>query len=169
MRHVFWHIYRASRETFADRIMLAVFIALWMVLFSVMFTIPVRATPGSSAALQAQIFGAGDYFVLLALSFLSALSLAIQINVFRQKFASASSATMSGAGIASALVSSVFASASCAFCVSALFGFLGFGAVLVLLQYRWHIVGAAFLLLVISLYFASRRLNDGCELCSTKT
>ncbi len=60
MRHVFWHIYRASRATLEDRIMLAFFLALLMVLFSVMFTIPVRATLGNSSALQAQIFGAGD-------------------------------------------------------------------------------------------------------------
>jgi len=172
MKRIDKEIYSASRVTLGDMRMLGVFVFVWFALFAFMFSIPLKAIPGNSLRLQAELFKLQDYVILIGLSGLSALSLAIQVNVFRMKYASitrdAGSMAVGGMGIASGIVSSLFASATCASCMGALFGFLGFNTLLILIDNRWYILSGAFLLLGVSLYLASRRFNRGCELCIIK-
>ncbi|MEK7630653.1 MAG: hypothetical protein AAB417_01310 [Patescibacteria group bacterium] len=165
-------IYSAAHATLSSGRLALAFAILWALLFAGMFSIPVVAIPGNNIGFQAELFRFGDYGLLAVLGFFGALTLTIQINIFLQKFETVrqtmGSAALSGAGLLSGVFSSLFASATCGMCLVALFGFLGFSAVLTIITYRWYIVAASFLLLFISLYFASSRLNEGCKACAVK-
>lgn len=143
------------------------------VFFGAMFSIPVAYTPGNSAAFQAKLYAPGEYVLLGALSFLSGLVLTMQWRIFSENGArerklgrAAGEAALGGFGVLSGVISSLFATASCGLCVGAIFSFLGFGSVLFLVEHRWYILALAFLLLLASLHFSSKRLIAGCDSCS---
>ncbi|MBI2120209.1 MAG: hypothetical protein HYT94_01135 [Parcubacteria group bacterium] len=169
----FLTIFTAAKTTLSSRKMAALFIVLWAAFFAGMFAIPLASIPGNDILFQAELFRFKDYALLLLLSFFGALTLTVQTNIFVQKFGTVrqnlGSAAFSGIGLLSGISSSIFASATCGMCLTALFGFLGFGAVMTLVQYRWYIMFAAFLFLFVSLYFASRRLNEGCRACTVSS
>ncbi len=152
-----------------QRVMRYVFAVCAFGFFLLMFLLPVAITPGNDVPFQAKIFTWQNYLTLAGISILAGLSVTLQIRVWREKRAaqiqSAGTTALSGAGVLSGLVSSIFASATCATCVGALFGFLGFGGVLFLLTYRWYFLSGAIILLVFSIYFSARRINRGCEIC----
>jgi len=50
-------------------------------------------------------------------------------------------------------------------CVDSLFSFLGFGAVGFLPNYQWYVFAVAFVLMLASLYFVSRKVNSVCDKC----
>jgi len=164
-------ILEASAVTLSDRKLFIAFLALCIIFFIGMFSIPLYSIPGNDLKLQMTIFKAQDYALLAVLSLLSSLTIVIQANIFLQKFVVPyrnGNAVLGGVGVLSGVFSSIFASATCAMCVGSLFGFLGFGSILFLVQNRWYILIGASLLLIISLYLASRRLVEGCKLCVVK-
>jgi hypothetical protein len=142
------------------------FIVLSILFFVAMFSIPVINIPGNSILFQAELYHLDEYLILIALSFMSGLSLWLQWVAFRtRKKGAAQEAVLGGTGILSGVVSSLFASASCATCIGALFSFLGFNTILFLAVHRWYILAFAFTLLVISIYLAARKIAKGCEVC----
>ncbi len=131
-----------------------------------MFSIPVFNIPGNSILFQAELYRLDEYIILITLSFMSGLSLWLQWVAFRTaKKGAAQEAVLGGTGILSGVVSSLFASASCATCVGALFSFLGFNTILFLAVHRWYILSFAFALLLASIYLAARKITKGCEVC----
>lgn len=171
MKSIVTYIIEASKITLSDRKLFAAFIILWGAFFALMFSIPLYTIPGNDFRLQMSIFKQKDYALLGILSLLSSLVMVIQWNIFRNKFNSTrnmGNAALGGLGIFSGIFSSIFASATCAMCLGALFSFLGFGTVFFMIENRWYILMGAILLLLLSLYFASRRLVGGCKLCMVK-
>lgn len=154
---------RAGLNSQKDRVY---FILLWILFFVFMFLIPVWNTPGNSLRFQAELFRLNEYLVLIVLSCLSALSLYLQWVAFRtSRNGVTQEALLGGGGLISGLLSSLFASASCVTCVGALFSFLGFNTVLFLAIHRWYILAFAFVLLLVSIYLAARKITRGCEVC----
>lgn len=141
-----------------------------LVFFAFMFAIPVLNVPGNSVGIQAALYTPAEYAVLAALAFLSALSILLQWLAFRANALSANAAagttTLGISGVAAGVVSSIFASASCLTCVGALFGFLGFQGVIFLVEHRFAVLAAAFLLIAASIALASRKIRRGCETCA---
>jgi len=102
------------------------------------------------------------------LSILVSLFLAMQIFILRNALSAKDKITSlgtSGVGGSVAVVGSVFATAACSSCLFALFGFLGFNTLFFLIERQWYIVGGAIILLLVSLYFASKKINGICESC----
>lgn len=162
------HVLEASKMTLTNNKLLIVFLVLWALLFATMFSIPLNVIPGNDIKFQAAIFNGRDYALLGVLSLLSSLVITMQINIFRNKLMTSrgvGNTTVGGLGVFSGIFSSIFASATCAMCLGSLFGFLGFGTVLFLVENRWSILAGAIILLFISLYLASRRLIEGCRSC----
>lgn len=148
---------------FANKKHLRIFVTSLAILFLLMFFIPVNAIPGNKLGIQAVIFGYKDYLFFGTLSFLSSLVLTMQVIVFRQRRSRiASNATLGGVGIFSGVISSVFGTATCGLCVSVLFGFLGIGTVLFLVEHKIYITLVSFGLLLTSLYFSSKAINNDC-------
>lgn len=137
--------------------------------FCLLVIIPVLTIPYNTIAFQLKIYSARDWLLMVILSILFSLSVVMLVRsialnrIARQR----TSVVRNGiAGTAGTIIASIFATASCASCVVAILGFLGFGTVLFLLQFRWIITVAAIGLILISLYFTSRKLNGLCEACN---
>lgn len=138
----------------------------WLLLY-----IPVRTIPGNDFAFQLSILTTKDRVLLITLSLFTALSIIMNIFVLRNKLTTKNSLSMAGqggTGLLSGVIGSVFGTASCASCVASVFGFLGIGGVLFLLQYRTWIATTSIVLILISLYFTSRKVLGICESCRVR-
>jgi uncharacterized oligopeptide transporter (OPT) family protein len=106
------------------------------------------------------------FLFLILLSFLMGLLIVMQLYLFNanKKF---SVRGFTGGIIASfsSIISGIFSSASCAACLSVFFSFLGTSGTLFLLNYRWEIAIATFLMVVISIYLTSKKINNKCMDC----
>lgn len=87
----------------------------------------------------------------------------MQVFSYRQAKLYSSGKTAVGGG--SAVIAALFGTASCSSYLAGVFGFLGIGTVFFLVEYQWLIVGIAILIMLVSLYFTSLKLNGVCESC----
>lgn len=162
-------IQRAARHIMSDAVMRAICLAIALIVFAMMFSIPVRAVPGNTVSAQAGLFMFYDYAVMAVFSVLTALMLTMQFFIIRSelqtKKVKGRSVLAGGVGLLGALISVLFASATCVFCLGAFVGLLGFSLITTLLMWRWYIVAVATLILLGSLYLSARRINRGCEVC----
>lgn len=169
----FWNDFiKKSKIVFVDRRYLLFFIVLIGMLFGLMIAIQVITVPGNNVGLQAQIFGYKDYLFFGLLAVLSSFLIVLQIYIVRDSKSRASqvveNSALGGIGVFSALFSSVLGTATCGICLTALFGFLGFGTVLFLVQNKLYLILASVILLLLSLYFSYKKLNS-CNACSVKS
>lgn len=136
-----------------------------------MIAIQVIAVPGNSVGLQTKIFGYQDYLFFSLLATLSSFLIVLQVYILRDSKSRASQAVrnsaLGGIGVFSALFSSVLGTATCGVCLTALFGFLGFGTILFLVKNRLYLILASVILLLLSLYFSYKKLNS-CNTCLVK-
>lgn len=161
-------IFGASKTVLSNKVYLFGFLALIPLIFFLFVLIPVKTIPGNDLMFQLSIFSTRDYILTTFLSILLSLFLAMQIFIFRGSANVKSRVSTLGSGGTSgfvAVVGSVFATAACSSCLFALFGFLGFNTLIFLLERQWYIVGGAIVLLLISLYFTSRKIDGICEVC----
>ncbi len=141
---------------------------MWVILFGVMFYIPVKVVPGNSSSFQAVIFGFKDYLFLGIASFLSSLIVIMQVKILKQVKSvrtMAGNTVLGSTGLFSGITSSVFGTATCSLCVGALFGFLGANSVIFLVNNKIYVVLGSIALLLMSLLFSSKKLNNSCDAC----
>lgn len=168
MTRLFYPIFIASRQVLSKKLYLFGFFILIPFTFFLFVMIPVWTIPGNALDFQLGIFSERDYILLVVLSLLTSLFLIMQIFVFKNSFTAkdrTSSLIRGGIGGYTAVIGSVFATAACSSCLFALFGFLGFGTLFFLLEHQWYILSGAIMLLLISLYFASKKVNGICDTC----
>jgi len=162
---------QAIKVVLRDRKYLIGFILVSISTFWLFIYIPVKNIPGNDFAFQLSIMSKQDFLLLAILSLLTSLSVTMNVYPVRNKpsvKAGISLAGQSGTGLLSGIVGFLFGTATCASCVASIFGFLGVGAVFFLLDHRVLIVSLAILLLLISLYFTSRRVLGICDNCKVK-
>ena len=157
----------------SDKKYLAGFIVLTGIIFFVLFQIQVQVIPGNDSKLQARIFGLKDWLLFAVISGLNSLFLVIQFyinqfNKIRRQAVPAASIASSIIGTSSGIFASIFGTASCSLCVSAVFGFLGVNTVLFLVNYKDIVALSAIALLLIVLITSSQRLNTVCKECRVK-
>ena len=157
------HIINASKQVLSRRNYLILFIALIFIILAVFISIPVFLIPANSLLFQLTVFTTKDYILLTILSVLTSLIIVMQIFSYKQATLYSSGRTAIGGG--SAIVAALFGTASCSACLAAVFGFLGIGTVFFLVEYQWFIVGIAILIMLVSLYFTSLKLNGVCNSC----
>jgi len=156
-------IINASKQVLSSRGYFISFIFLAFVIFSLFVAIPTLLIPANSLLFQLSVFTLKDYTLLTVLSILTSLLIVMQIFTYKQAkiCSSGNIATSSG----SAIVAALFGTASCASCLAAVFGFLGLGTIFFLIKYQWIVVSMAILLILISLYLTSLKLNGVCNSC----
>lgn len=154
----------ATRTLFTKRNYLWLFLAGIPTIFAIFVLVPVKTIPGNDLAFQLSIFALRDWIIMAALASLTSLLLVMNIYIFRQRRALAE-AGKAGAGGVSSIVGAVFGTAACSSCVAALFGFMGLPFVLFLVEARLYIVFGAIGLILLSLYFASKKIVLACENC----
>ena len=161
-------VFIASKTVLSKKFYLLGFLTLIPLTFFLFVMIPVWTIPGNSLDFQLGIFSERDYILLSILLFLTSLFLTMQVFIFRNSISAkdkTTAAVKGGVGGYTAVVGSVFATAACSSCLFALFGFLGFGTLFFLLEHQWYILTGAMLLLVVYLYFASKKVNGICDVC----
>lgn len=175
MKNYVFYFVSASKLVFNDKryllgLLVAAFAMFWLLLY-----IPIRTIPGNDLAFQISILTPKDWFLFTVLPVLTSLSIVMNIYILKNEQSSSSNKASArdgaamvgqgGTGFFSGIIASVFGTATCASCVASIFGFLGVGGVFFLLQYRTYITTAAIILLLISLYFTSKRVLNACESC----
>ena len=142
------------------------FLPVFVAVLAFFVALPVVAIPSNTVQLQFSLYTPLDYITLVTLSILGSLFVLMNVYVYKQtKEKRLSVVAQGGVGGAFGTLASVFGAASCPMCVAALFGFLGFGTVGVLIQYQLWIFLVALLFMLFSLYFISRQVNGSCEEC----
>lgn len=168
MRHYGLHLLSASKLVFSDKRYLFGFLIAAFAMFWLLLYIPIRTIQGNDLVFQISILTPKDWFLFTILPALTALSIMMNIYIFRHKRSAQAGISMvgqGGTGFFSGLVASVFGTATCAACVASIFGFLGVAGVLFLLKYRTIITIGAIILMLVSLYFTSKRVLSVCESC----
>ena len=164
-------IVSAVKTVFSDKRYFAAAVLIAAVVFSVLFLIQVKTVPGNDSRFQIAIFTWKDWLVLVAIAILNSLFITIEIYSFNLKRSVAKSLNASaglitgGVGTSSGILASVFSTATCSLCVSALFGFLGANTVVFLVNNRYYVTVAALFLLILSLYLSSSRFVGVCNKC----
>ena len=161
-------IMQASKTILANknyRLALAILVPL---IFFFLVAIPVNTIPSNDFKMQFSLYKSSDYIMLTAVSFLISLFFLMYAYNFaraRKAKEKARALGVGSVGSSAGVLASVFGAATCPMCVASLFSFLGFGAVGFLLNYQWWVFVAAFILMLASLYFVSRKVNGICEKC----
>lgn len=144
------------------------FLALTPLIFYLFVLIPVKTIPGNDFIFQLSIFSTRDYILTTFLSILLSLFLVMQLFIIRNATSKKGVLTSIGSGGVGgyvATVGAIFGTAACSSCLFAILGFLGVSTVLTLLQYQWHIVSGAIFILLLSIYFLSKKVNGICDTC----
>lgn len=139
---------------------------------SFLFLLPVWLTPGNSVSFQVSLFRAQDWALTALLAVAIALMLTMHAYVFMRVKSTAVRAGNIGAAAAggfAGVLGAMFATASCTWCIVALFGFLGTGGVLFLVTQRTSVTAIALLLMLISLFAVSRKVARSCMTCERTT
>lgn len=158
----------ANKTVFSNKMYLLGFLALVPLTFLFFVYIPVNAIPGNSLGFQLSIFSQRDYLLTTLFSILVSIFLIMQVFVLRNKSTSRTIlASIGGGGIGGyiATIGAIFGTAACGSCLFAIVGFLGASTVFTLLKYQWYVVSGAIVILLISIYFLSKKVNGICESC----
>ena len=161
-------LFTAIKTVLTAKSYLLIFIAFFPIIFFVFILVPVSAIPGNDFVFQLSIFTPKDYAFLTILALLISLIITMQIFIFRRNKnlkENIASAGVGAVGGSSGIIATVFATASCSSCVAVLFGFLGTGAIFFAVENRWLFVLLAIGLMLVSLYFAARKVNKVCVSC----
>lgn len=158
----------ALREIFVHKRFLWTFLVLSAVIYWLLILIPVKSIPGNDLVFQLSLMTLKQHLLFIVLSILTSLSLTMNFYLWTHK--KDAKLTLSifgqgGVGLLSGAIASIFGAVTCAACVSFIFGLLGVGAVFFLLNYRFHIMVGAIIILVISLYFTSQKVLGVCKIC----
>jgi len=139
-----------------------------LIMLIIYIYIPILSIPQNSFKSFLELTPWYGILFLILLSFLMGLLIVMQLYSFNamKKFSVKGAA---GGTIAtfSSIISGIFSSATCAACVTVFFSFLGTSGVLFLLNYKWEIAIATFLIVLISIYLTSKKINNKCINCVT--
>lgn len=159
---------QASKTVLTNKKYRLAFFILVPLMFLLFVTIPAYSIPSNNFRTQFALYELRDYFIVAAMSFLTALFFLMHAYVFtrmRQTREKAGALSAGGVGGSAGALASVFGAATCPMCVASIFGFLGAGAVGFLVQYQWWVFTLASLLMLTSLYFVSKKVNGACKKC----
>ena len=159
----FAQIPKAANAVLSEKKYFFAFLLLSVAIFWVLVLTPDKIVQSNATP---RIFGTGEYIFLGGVSILASLVFTMQTFSFGlTRRMGVHQSLLSGAGFFSASSSAIFSSATCGLCVAAVFGFLGAGGVIFLVDNRSYVVAGSIILLVLSLYFSSKRVNNDCDTC----
>lgn len=161
-------IITATKVILLRKIYLLTVLILVPLVFMLFVLLPIWTIPGNNLEFQLKIFTANHYILMIMLSILVSLFVVMQAFIFRNVLSARSKLASVGSGGLGGYVgvfAAVLGTATCASCLVALFGFLGIGSIIFLLNNQLYVVSMAIILLLISLYFSARKVNGVCKRC----
>lgn len=140
------------------------FLVTSIIFLALFILIPVFIIPGNSLKFQLGIFMPLNYFVMILFSSLAGLMISMRTYNYKMK----KSLIGVGGGVFGGFfgfVAGIFGTVTCPACVAAIFGFLGTGATLFLIEKQWYIMSIAAVFLLVSIYLTSLSIEKKCEKC----
>ncbi|MCH7529920.1 hypothetical protein IIB50_02270 [Patescibacteria group bacterium] len=159
----------ATKITMQESVYRILFIPITILSAVLFVAIPVIFVPSNTLKLQFGLYTFSDYVVLTLLALLSSLFIIMKYFTYKQskrESINLASVGRGGLGGTSVTAASIFGAASCPMCVASLFGFLGFGAVGLLVTYQWWIFAITLILFLVIIYYSSRQIIGKCEKCN---
>jgi uncharacterized membrane protein YiaA len=152
---------KAANTVLSEKKYFFAFIILSIGIFWVLVLAPDKIA-GAGAITRS--FRVWEYVFLAAIALLASLVVLMQVFSFKMtRRMNAGQSALTSVGFFSAFMSAVFSSAVCGLCVSALFGFLGAGGIIFLVDNRLYVVAGSVSLLLLSLFLSSKRVNEDCD------
>jgi len=163
-------LYLATKKVLASKGRILVFAITTIAFFGLLIIIPLVTIPGNDLMFQLKIFRTRDYFIMAFLAMLVGLNLVFQIYSFQQKREQKNLAQSATAGATTGIMgvfAGIVGTAACASCLASLFGLIGLGtgSVFFVLQNRPYFLMGAIAVMLISLYYAARKINRVCISC----
>ena|SRR3989338_6651630 len=154
----------AANNLFADKKYFHVFLLVSFISAVLYIAVPVFAIPGNTLLFWLEIMPWWGYLVLLFFSFSLGLLTTMQIYLSSQRH-TVSEASKGIANLVAVIISGLYSTAACAACITTVFAFLGSGVTFFINAHRWEFTGLSITFLLLSIYLASKRINDNCEDC----
>lgn len=158
----------AVKSTLMSRkyLTVAIISTLFMLFLSVF--IPSVITPGNSIDYQLSLITLDNAILIILFSALFGISMAMHIHATSLK--KANKGLVMGESAATGffgMTGAMFSGPLCASCISIIFTSIGLGgsAALFVFSHRTEILAASLLLILISIYFAGKRIMQFCEHC----
>lgn len=143
--------------------------AVTLIFFALFVAIPVFTIPGNSFGFQLSIFRAQDYVLMSLLALLVGLNIAFAVFDWQQKREAKQIQKVAQGAVTGTLgiFGAVVGTAACASCLASLFGLIGLGtsSLFFVLKNQSYFLISAIALMIISLYFAARKVNRVCNSC----
>lgn len=168
MSNPFKEILEATREVLKEKKNVRRFILFSLAFFAAYVILPVFLIPGNDIAFQISLLRSRDFALFALLSLTTGLLAVMQLYIFvrmRDAKKKAVALGQGGAGLYSAVVGGLLATAACSSCVAGLLGFLGAGSVFFIIENSIFVTSIAFAIVALSLYLTSRSVNKNCETC----
>lgn len=166
----FNHIIVASKTVLKNKRIFLIFLMLIPLIAFLLFLIPVKYIPGNSINFQAMFFKTNDYILIVILAILESLLLVMFFYLFTltRRKAHLTTVGQGGIGMFSVIPAFLFGTKVCPMCLAGIFGAFGIstGMVFPLLQYRQWVFAISIIILLISLYFVSKKVNGVCVKCA---
>ena len=158
----------ANKLVLNDKRFIAVLFILSVLFLFLLIYLPVITIPGNDLPFQLGLFTKADYLILLLVAFVSSWSVTLNIYSFFQKRDLTNNISTAGKSTLNSIIGvslSIFAVPKCLTCVSLIFGFLGLGSILFLIQYRLLISAFLLVILLISVYLTASKILGNCRSC----
>lgn len=158
---------KAATTVLREKKYLNGFIALSTAIFLAYILLPVALTPGNSLVFQLSLLRPIDFIAFVVLSTATALLMMMQLYVHNRskKKQALATAGKTGVSLSSAIFGGLLATAACSSCIAGLLGFLGAGSVFFIVENQMPFVIGAIGIVVIGLYFSTKRVNEHCNSC----
>lgn len=159
-------VVQAIRQVFSNKKYALLGVAAFALSATLFFFLPVLFIPGNSPELQASIYDASSWATLLVFAVLAGVVIPMQAFVIARRMRSNARSAGGGlASMASVLAAGMFSIKACPVCLAVIFGFLGFPAILWLLEHRLEFSFFAIAVAGISLHLTSKSIVEHCREC----
>lgn len=163
-------LFHLLKIVFASRTALVVSVLSFIFFFSFFILLPVLTITGNTLDYQLSLLEWKDYLIMVLFAVLASLNVTLQSHNFRsQQCASKipkSFVRSIGSGVVG-IFGGILGTMKCVSCFAVLLGFLGVGSgvVFFIVKNQSVFLGAAIILLIVSLYFEVRKVNGVCSQC----
>lgn len=153
---------KAIKTVLGTKAYFLLFVGISIIFFVIFVLVPVYSIAGNDIAFQLSLYSAQEFILLALLAGLIGLTFSLQIFTYRRRVCSTpeSLAQVTTTGI-SGVFASIVGTAFCASCLLPLFAAIGLGSggVFFILENQIYFVIGAITLMLISLYFAVKKVN----------
>lgn len=158
---------QAAGKVLREKRSCRVFFFASILLFGLLYMIPVWTTPGNDIVFHFAILPKSIFVLMIVLSLANGLLIAMQLFVRGQKkqLKDVAKESVTALGI----IGSAFAATiACAACYTSLLAFLGLGASAFIVENQFYFALAAIVLTLIALHYTSKRVLGTCDACQVK-